>query len=267
VPPSRMPEALWRRTQTRVAAWRSLGASPFLVRQIEFGINDPPVIPFSTGEVLGELPQNEEGLAFGLEDLDKGCKEGIYREVDPAYVAEAVGKGFMVSSLFVIWQEGSGERKGRFIVNFAKQSKHWEKGSVRMETLPAYALELQKGDHMISFDIQSGYRHFRLAPHMRDMFLFRYAGRFFQCVALPFGWGRSPMWFTKLLRPKVQHLRSSELYRVLPYLDDFLIVPSQAGIIADLAVCGGATSKIDALLDELGLLRPNEGRVGWEHSR
>jgi Reverse transcriptase (RNA-dependent DNA polymerase) len=165
-----------------------------------------------------------------------------------------------VSSSFVIWQEGSGKRKGRFIVNFAKQSKHRDKGSVRMETLPAYALERQKGDHMISFDIQSGYRHFRFAPHMRDMFLFRYAGRLFQCLALPFGWGRSPMWFTKLLRPMVQHLRSYELYRVLAYLDDFLVVPSEAGAIADLAVCEGATSKIDALLEALGLIRhPTKG--------
>jgi hypothetical protein len=40
---------------------------------------------------------------------------------------------------------------------------------------------------MVSFDIQAGYRHFRLAPQMRDWFLFRYDGRFYRCIALPFG--------------------------------------------------------------------------------
>jgi hypothetical protein len=33
--------------------------------------------------------------------------------------------------------------KGRFVVNLSKQSKHWPKGSVRMEKLPEYALELE----------------------------------------------------------------------------------------------------------------------------
>jgi hypothetical protein len=81
-----MPEALWRRTQKCVAFWRSLGASPFLSRQIEFGINDPPVVPFSVSEMLGEISQSEEDLAFGLEDLDRGCKEGIYKEVSSEHV-------------------------------------------------------------------------------------------------------------------------------------------------------------------------------------
>jgi hypothetical protein len=63
---------------------------------------------------------------------------------------------------------------------------------VKIETLPQYAMDLEKGDHMASFDIKSSYRHFRLAPRMRDWFCFRYDGRFLRCIALPFGWGRSP---------------------------------------------------------------------------
>jgi hypothetical protein len=43
-----------------------------------------------------------------------------------------------------------------------------------MEALPEYALELEHGDHMGSFDIKAGYRHFRLAPKMCNWFLFRY---------------------------------------------------------------------------------------------
>lgn len=95
----------------------------------------------------------------------------------------------MVSSAFTVWQEGSGERKGRFVVNVSKQSKHWARGSVRMETIPHYAMDMEQGDHFLSFDIKSGYRAFRLAPKMRDWFIFRYAGRYFRCIALPFGWG------------------------------------------------------------------------------
>jgi hypothetical protein len=51
----------------------------------------------------------------------------------------------MISSSFVVWQEGLEGMQGRFVVNLSKQSKYWPKGSVRLETLetlPEYALEL-----------------------------------------------------------------------------------------------------------------------------
>ena len=250
-----MPQTRWRRTQQRAASWRSLGASAYLARQIAFGINDSPVIPFTSGEVLGELPQADEDLEYGMEDLAKGCAEGIYKELGASYVRDAVARGYMVSSFFVVWQDRSEGRKGRFLVNFAKQSQNWEKGSVRMETLPAYALELQAGDHMLIFDIKGGCCHFRLAPQMKDIFIFRYNGRFFRCVALPFGWGWSPMWFTRFMKPLVEALRLEHRLRVLPYLDDFLICPSPPGTVASLADCFAARTTIAALLEDLDLVR------------
>ena len=62
-----------------------------------------------------------------------------------------------------------------------------------MESILEFAMNIQEGDHMLSMDIESGYRHFRLHPAMRDWFIFRYEDRYYQCVALPFGWGRSPL--------------------------------------------------------------------------
>jgi hypothetical protein len=123
-----------------------------------------------------------------------------------------------------------------------------------METLPGFGLELRKGDHMLSFDIKSGYRHFRLAPLMRDYFLFHYAGRFFKCVSLPFGWGRSPLWFTQLMKPMVKAMRAKG-WRVLAYLDDFLIVPSRCGCVARRRDCARAAVWIEKLLTRLGVLR------------
>jgi Reverse transcriptase (RNA-dependent DNA polymerase) len=127
-----------------------------------------------------------------------------------------------------------------------------------METLPEYALELDHGEKMMSFDIQAGYRHFRLAPQMNDWFLFRYDRRFYRCIALPFGWGRSPMWFTQLMVPMVRKLRQQ--YRILAYLDDFLICPVKAGRVASMRDCRKATQVIDKLLSSSGLTRhPTKG--------
>jgi hypothetical protein len=250
---SRRP--LWQQTQRRVEEWRQLGASPFLCRAIKYGIYEPPTIPFVSGEVMGELPQSVEDLKFGVEDLRAGCEEGIYEEIREEEVNSLQAKGCMISSAFVVWQDGVEGRKGRFVVNFSKQSKHWKKGSVKMDTLPQYAMDLEKGDHMVSFDIKSGYRHFRLAPRMRDWFFVRYNGRVFLCIALPFGWGRSPLWFTQLLSPVVRHLRTEMRYRVLAYIDDFLVAPTCAGRVSRLRDCHRATKEIETLLSRLGLTK------------
>jgi hypothetical protein len=89
-------------------------------------------------------------------DPGAGCQEGIYEEVTTGEAERIRSTGAMISSSFVVWQDGQDGRKGRFVVNLSKQSKHWPKGSVRMETLPEYALELERREKMVSFDIQAG---------------------------------------------------------------------------------------------------------------
>ena len=122
------------------------------------------------------------------------------------------------------------------MVNLSVQSNHWAKGSVRMETLSEFAMSVQPEDHMLSFDIEKRFRHLRLHPAMRDWFIFRYDGKYYQCVALPFGWGRSPLWFTRLMAPFVAEMRSYG-YRVLPYMDDFPLIPTPYGVKSGPADC------------------------------
>jgi hypothetical protein len=86
----------------------------------------------------------------------------------------------------------------RFLVILSKQYKHWLKRSVGMETLPEYALELERWEMMVSFYIQ---------------------------------------------------------YRVLAYLDDFLICPIKAGKITGMRNFRKATKMIDKLLSSLALTR------------
>lgn len=61
---------LWCGTALKADAWRwDLGASEYLVRAIRYGILERPERPFVNGEVLGDIPQSEEDLSFGREDL------------------------------------------------------------------------------------------------------------------------------------------------------------------------------------------------------
>ena len=141
-----------------------LGALEYVVRSINNGIRDLPIIPFTEGLELSEIPQSEEDKIFAREDLEMGCRNGIYEEMSHREAQEKKVEGKMVSSAFVVWQGEGEERKGRFVINFHKQSQHWSRGSVRMETLPSFAVELQQNDTLLSLDIKSGYRHFYLHP-------------------------------------------------------------------------------------------------------
>lgn len=211
------------------------------------------------GEELPDIPQSAEDRAFALQDLEEGCKTGIYQEISAAHARRAKNGGAIISSAFVVWQDGSEGRKGRFVVNLSKQSKRWKKGTVKMESLSEFAMEMQKGDHFISMDIHKGYRHFRLHPSMRDWFVFRYVGKYYQCVALPFRWGRSPLWFTMLMAIFVGELRRLG-YRTLAYLDDFLLAPSSPGVVSTKAHCASAAARVDKLMKSLGLTRhPSKG--------
>jgi hypothetical protein len=196
------------------------------------------------------IPQTPEDLAFGREDIRAGYREGIYEEMTVGNTKRIRSTGVMVSSIFVVWQDRPEVRNWRFVVNLSKKSKHWPKGSVTMETLPEYALELERGEKMVSCDIKAGYRYFRLSPQMRYWFLFRYDGRFYKCIALSFGWGRSPMWFTQQMVPMVKKLRQQ--YRVLAYLYDFLICPVKAGRVVSMRDFWKATQDIDKLFSSLG---------------
>jgi hypothetical protein len=59
------------------------------------------------------------------------------------------------------------------------------------------------------------------------------------------------MWFTQLMVPMVRKIRQH--YRVLAYLDDFLICSVKAGRVASIKDCRKATHVIDKLLSSLGL--------------
>lgn len=52
---------------------------------------------------------------------------------------------------------------------------------------------------MMYMDVEKGYRNLLQNPDMSYWFLFRWKGSYFQCVALPFGCGRSPLWFNLLM--------------------------------------------------------------------
>ena len=247
----------------RVAAaagyWKSmLKVSTGFGEMLTDGLLDLPTEACWGLPPMGAIPQSEDDLEFGRKDLESGCKSGVYEEVSQEEAEDLVRRGYLISSAFTVWQGDRDSRKGRFVVNFSRQSKFWGKGSVRMERLEEFSDELVESERLISFDLVAGYRHVHLHPLMLNFFLFSYAGRVYRCLALPFGWGRSAFHFTRFLRPMVSYLRNALGYRILWYLDDFLIAPgSRRGTKyrSSRVDCSQAARKIDLVLLRLGLER------------
>lgn len=81
----------WLMPSTRVGAWyRVFKASPYLFRQINYGLRDMPSVPFEKGEILPSVPQTEEDLQFRMSDIESGLREQLYEEVTQAYALEKV---------------------------------------------------------------------------------------------------------------------------------------------------------------------------------
>lgn len=121
---------------------------------------------------------------------------------------------------------------GMFFVNLSNQIHHWPLVTFKVYMVTSFALELQKGDFMISWDIQSGYYHFYPYPEIIYLFLFRHVGRYHRFISLPFGCSRSALWFTNLLRPLLCHLHERISYHVLHYINDFFMSPPPPHLVA-----------------------------------
>lgn len=129
-----------------------------------------------------------------------------------------------------------------------------------METLDGFALELNLSDHVLSFDIEKDFYHFRLQTAIRNWFVFQINNRHCRCIALPFGWNLSLYYFIKFMRPVVQYVQSTPRARIRSYLDDFLVAARTPGRLSKLK------SRLDTLFRSCGPRR-KECKGCWEGIR
>jgi hypothetical protein len=106
---------------------------------------------------MGEISQNCGGCRSGegvprFMDGREGCGGDRKTEVEKLVEDE----GVTVSNAFVIWQGEEQSRKPGLVCNFKEMRQRWRKGSVKMETLEHFAMDLKRGDHVINFEIKSG---------------------------------------------------------------------------------------------------------------
>lgn len=247
--------------------WRSAtDISAEMLTVLKHGIRDMPTNRVLGLPEMGPIPQDSRSIAFGEADLAKGLQveNGFYRKMTESDLTRVRSQGKLISSAFTVWQEKDGIEEGRFVICLNRQSKFFRKRPTRMEGAVNFCAHIQKDDHMISFDVKSGYRHLKLHRDMIDDFVFCYNGEYYQCLAMPFGWGPAAYWFTVFLAPVIRKFRLWG-YLVLVYIDDVLVIPRRHQTCSTTEVdCLRASRRIGKLLTSLGITKhPSKGY--WGH--
>ena len=113
----------------------------------------------------------------------------------------------------------------RFILNLKKLNNFVKIDHFKLEDLRTATKLISEGDFMISIDLQDAYLLVPVHPDHQRFLMFKFKGRYYKFICLPFGLCSCPYVFTKILKPVVQKLRSLGLRSVI-YLDDWLCIAS-----------------------------------------
>lgn len=136
-------------------------------------------------------------------------------------IEECSKKPLVLSPLFVIPKKNEGEWRVIIDLRYVNRFQHVNK--FRFEDLATVAELLRPGDWMTSLDFKSGFFHAEVQQEFREYLGFQHLGRFYRYRVIPFGSSSSPLVFTKLVRPAIEHLRQQGI-RIVAYMDDILII-------------------------------------------
>jgi hypothetical protein len=240
--------------------WHELGVDSREGEALRYGVRDMPSRPVAPFR-LACARTSDEDAEFVRTTIEDRLVGRIWREIPQE---EALASHFLSREFVTIDTDG----KRRSVSDLAHLSNHWDARPTKLDSLAGSPAVLIPGDRLLSFDLKGGYHHFRLHKDMREMFRVRVdpggglPERFFEFIALPFGWCMSGYWFVRIVRRLTDHLRNHLDYRVLAYLDDFLVGPS-LGRAATARDCRRAFRVLDQLLHRYGLTRhPTKGVWG-----
>lgn len=192
--------------------WEALGASPDLVRQIQFGPRlprrvDRSCVPRRLANAYKLSPRDNR---FAQEEIARWLANGFATEIT---LADAKNLR-VVSPAFVIHVA-----KQRLVVDYSYVNGYMSDTPFRMERLMDLAPQICPGDSLFQVDIKDGYYHLGFRPIDRPLLAFRIGNRYFVTLALNCGLKPAPYLFTKFLRPFVRAIRSND-HRCFSYLDD-----------------------------------------------
>jgi Reverse transcriptase (RNA-dependent DNA polymerase) len=230
------------------ATWRKLGASPWLVRQLRFGLQLPwtSEVPYQRPRSYPLTPVDQK---FARKEVTRWVNRGFARRATPAE-SQALRRRGALFPAFVTVSAG----KQRLVVDYKRANRCMEPRSFRMDQLSDLAAVLKPRDHLVKADIKDAYYHLRLRAEDQLRLAFLVGGEAFVPLCLNCGLAVAPWFFTKAMAPVVGFLRKLG-HRMFSYLDDFFGAPKPptGGQPAQTRDCQGLGDLMRLLFTRLGL--------------
>ena len=202
------------RLKNHLSFWRSIGSSDFVLDIIENGYKIPLYsMPSRTSCKNNRSALCEpEFVSEAIKDLlDRGLIEKCNPEKPP----------YIINPLTVSIQTSG---KKRLILDLREVNKHVWKQKFKYEDINVALAFLEKGFHMIKFDITSAYHFIEVANFQTDLLGFGWVDKegnpvYYKFLVLPFGLNSASYVFSKVCRPLVKKWRG-EGKMVNMFLDD-----------------------------------------------
>ena len=176
--------------------------------------------------------------------MSSGIIEEVGLEEDTPYVKEVISNIFLREK-----SEGH-----RVILNLKEFNTYIEDIHFKMDTLRTASNLMRHNAFFAKVDLKDAYFSVKLAEQDKPLFRFLFQGNKYQFRVLPQGYKRSPLIFTKLLKPALSLLRSMG-YTLLMYIDDLWIQGE------DYSHCKEAVRDAVMILDKLGFtIHPEKSR-------
>lgn len=127
--------------------------------------------------------------------------------------------GQFISKIFAVPKATGGHR---LVINLKPLNKYIENDHFKMEDWRTAAKLLDNGAFMGKVDLTDAYHMISIHPESRKFLRFRWQGKLYEYVCLPFGLSSAPYVFTKIMKEAFKPLRQQDLVSVI-YLDDALL--------------------------------------------
>ena len=200
------------RLRERLAFWRSIGASRWVLEVLKDGYG----LPFMSLPQKAFFRNHHSVMAdedFVGQELSKLLTSGAVVEVGREDLTVCNPLGVIRNAAL----------KPRLILDLRYVNQHLRSCKFMYEDIRTAADLFSKGDWFFKFDYKSGYHHVEILPqHCQFLgfsLFFKGQLRFFQFTVLPFGLSTGPYLFTKIQRALVKHWRGKG-FRIFTYLED-----------------------------------------------
>ena len=227
------------RLQHFVREWEQITSDPFILNMVRGMSLDLTEFPRQT-TLPHEIKMSQEETQAAETNIDQLLEKGAIKPWN------YTGTGY-VSNIFL---RPKPDGSFRMILNLKGFNKYIEYAHFKMESLNNILDLVLPNAYMCVLDLTDAYLTVAVGPYFVRFLVFRFNGKFYCYVCIPFGLSSAPRKFTKLLKPVISFLRRQGITCII-YIDDlWLMALTYSACLRSMFNAANLLSKVGFLLNK-----------------